>query len=97
MPEAADTSRPGGEPPKAPIERRHLGGTERRRHGQEAENRPPVSRQELSKAPAELIEEPGPRVNWRVFVIASAVIVAFSLWAMLVPTHAAGTMQTMVA
>ncbi|MEV5009262.1 choline BCCT transporter BetT [Streptomyces sp. NPDC055692] len=97
MPEAADTSRPGGEPPKAPIERRHLGGTERRRHGQEAENRPPVSSQELSKAPAELIEEPGPRVNWRVFVIASAIIVAFSLWAMLVPAHAAGTMQTMVA
>ncbi|MFJ4550185.1 choline BCCT transporter BetT [Streptomyces sp. NPDC088817] len=96
MPEAAETSHPGGEAPKAPIERRHLGGTERRRHGQEAENRPPVSSQELSKAPAELIEEPGPRVNWRVFVIASAVIVAFSLWAMLVPAHAAGTMQTMV-
>ncbi|WP_055691805.1 choline BCCT transporter BetT [Streptomyces prasinus] len=97
MPEAADTSRPGVEPPKAPIERRHLGGTERRRHGQEAENRPPVSSQELSKAPAELIEEPGPRVNWRVFVISSAVIVAFSLWAMFAPGHAADTMRAMVA
>ncbi|HEX3157365.1 MAG TPA: choline BCCT transporter BetT, partial [Gemmatimonadaceae bacterium] len=83
--------------PKAPIERRHLGGTERRRPGQEAESRPPVSRQELSKAPAELIEEPGPRVNWRVFVISSAVIVAFSLWAMFAPGHAAGTMRAMVA
>lgn len=97
MPEAVDAPRPASEQPKAPIERRHLGGTERRRPSQEAESRPPVSRQELSKAPAELIEEPGPRVNWRVFVISSAVIVAFSLWAMFAPGHAAGTMRAMVA
>ncbi|CAM5737525.1 hypothetical protein SHIRM173S_06379 [Streptomyces hirsutus] len=58
MPETTDMSRPGGEPPKAPIERRHLGGTERLRPGQEAKSRPPVSRLEPSKAPAELIEEP---------------------------------------
>jgi choline/glycine/proline betaine transport protein len=95
--EAAHTPRPQSERQKTPIERRDLGGTERRHHGQEPEKRPPLSSQELSKAPAELAEEPGPKVNRRVFVIASAVIVAFSLWAMIVPDHAAGTMRTMVA
>jgi choline/glycine/proline betaine transport protein len=97
MPESTDAPRHGGESPKAPIERRQLGGTERRRHGPEAENRSPTSSQELSNAHAELVEEPGPRVNWRVFIIASAVVVAFSLWAMIVPGHAASTMEIVVA
>ncbi|MFD8349011.1 choline BCCT transporter BetT [Streptomyces coelicoflavus] len=97
MPEAAHTPRPESERHKTPLERRGLGGTERRHHGQEPENRPPRSSHELSKAPAALAEEPGPKVNRRVFVIASAVVVAFSLWAMIAPDHAAGTMRTMVA
>ncbi|MFJ4269148.1 choline BCCT transporter BetT [Streptomyces coelicoflavus] len=97
MPEAAHTPRPESERHKTPLERRGLGGTERRHHSQEPENRPPRSGHELSKAPAALAEEPGPKVNRRVFVIASAVVVAFSLWAMIAPDHAAGTMRTMVA
>ncbi|GAA3688665.1 choline BCCT transporter BetT [Arthrobacter ginkgonis] len=97
MTEAEDTRHPGNEPPKAPIQRRQLGGTERRRNGDEEGNRPPVSSRELSKAPAELIEEPGPRTNWRVFIIASAIIVAFSVWAILMPTNAAATMRVVVA
>ncbi|MGO4192554.1 choline BCCT transporter BetT [Arthrobacter sp. YAF17] len=81
----------------APIPRSQLGGTDRKRGGQDSENRPPVSRQELSRGPAELIEEPRPKINWRVFIIASVVIIAFSVWAMVVPTHAQATMKTVVA
>ena len=96
MAEQEDTRRTADGPPKALIPRTQLGGTDRRR-GQEVDNRPPVSSHELSKAPAALIEEAGPRVNWRVFIVASAIIVAFSVWAMLTPTGASATMKTVVA
>src|SRR5699024_2337151 len=56
----------------------------------------PISSAELSKGPTELAENRGARVNWRVFIIASCVIVAFSLWAMLAPTNAANTMGDLV-
>jgi choline/glycine/proline betaine transport protein len=45
-------------------------------------------------APAALSEDRGPRVNWRVFISASVIIIAFSLWAMLMPTNAENTMTT---
>lgn len=48
-------------------------------------------------APAELTEDSGPRVNWRVFIIAASVIIAFSIWAMLAPINAKGTMKTVVS
>ncbi|MET3163334.1 UNVERIFIED_ORG: choline/glycine/proline betaine transport protein [Arthrobacter sp. UYEF10] len=83
--------------PKKLIPRTQLGGTDRRHNGPDFQNRPPVSSQELSEAPAELIQDRGPRVNWRVFIIASAIIIAFSVWAVLTPTGAAGTMKTVVA
>ncbi|MFP5312913.1 MAG: choline BCCT transporter BetT [Actinomycetes bacterium] len=86
------------ESPKAPIHRSRFGGTERtRRPDPDAGNHPPVSRDELSKAPAELIEERGPRVNWRVLVVSSAIIAAFSIWAILMPAAAAASMKTVVA
>ncbi|MCG2622939.1 choline BCCT transporter BetT [Arthrobacter sp. I2-34] len=96
MPDAEDKRRTEDEPTKALVERRQLGGTERRRPGFDEENRPPVSSQELIRGPAELTEEPGPRINWRVFIIASAITAVFSVWAMLTPTHAAGIMHTVV-
>ena len=48
-------------------------------------------------APAALTEDPGPKVNWRVFIIAASVIIAFSIWAMLEPDSAKGTMKTAVS
>ncbi|WP_370526079.1 choline BCCT transporter BetT [Pseudarthrobacter sp. NBSH8] len=48
-------------------------------------------------APPELTEEPAPKVNWRVFIIASVIIIAFSIWAMLVPAGAQSTMKTVVS
>ncbi|MEO8282307.1 MAG: choline BCCT transporter BetT [Pseudarthrobacter sp.] len=97
MAEQEDTRRPADGPPKALVPRSQLGGTDRRGSGQEFENRPPVSSQELSRGPAELIEQPQPKVNWRVFVIASVIIIAFSVWAMLVPANAQSTMKAVVA
>ena len=35
-------------------------------------------------------------MNWRVFIPASAAVLAFSLWAMLAPDNASSTMQGMV-
>jgi choline/glycine/proline betaine transport protein len=95
--EEGNSRRPGDQPPQALIPRSQLGGTDRRRGGPEIENRPPVSRQELSRGPAELVEERQPKVNWRVFIIASVIIIAFSVWAMLVPASAQSTMKTVVA
>jgi choline/glycine/proline betaine transport protein len=97
MAEQQDTRNPADGPPKKLVPRSQLGGTDRKLTGPEFENRPPVSSQELSRGPAELIEEPQPKVNWRVFVIASVIIVAFSVWAMLVPATAQSTMKTVVA
>jgi choline/glycine/proline betaine transport protein len=97
MAEAEDSQRPGNGRQGPPIPRTQLGGTDRPTYRQDFENRPPVSSRELSQAPAELIEAPGPKVNWRVFVISSAVIVAFSVWAMMMPAGAASTMKTVVA
>ncbi|WP_113718987.1 choline BCCT transporter BetT [Arthrobacter dokdonensis] len=45
-------------------------------------------------APAALSKDRGPSVNWRVFISASVIIIAFSLWAMLMPTNAENTMTT---
>lgn len=95
MIEAADIHGPEAEPQTATIERSRLGGTARRRSG-DSEGRPPVSSTELSRGPADFAESHGPRVRWRVLVIASAVILAFSLWAILTPAEAAGTMHTAV-
>jgi len=76
----------------AALDRERFGVPERRRPREEREDRPPISSAELSKGPTELAEDRGVRVDWRVFSIAAAVIVAFSLWAMPAPTNAARVM-----
>src|SRR5690606_11621969 len=56
----------------------------------------PVSRSDLSKGPHELMEHREARINWRVLVTASVVIVAFSVWVMLRPDHARVAMKHLV-
>lgn len=85
----------GGQRP--PIERRQFGGTERRRPSWDHDNPTPISRSDLGKGPAELVEHRGPQVKWRVFIISSVVILAFSVWAMMMPDNARSTMQTWVS
>lgn len=56
----------------------------------------PVARSDLSKGPQELLVDRTARVNWRVLLISSVVILAFSTWAILVPGDARTTMKTVV-
>src|SRR5690606_19961357 len=84
-----------GKPPPPPLERRRFGGSERP-HARAEEDDTPVSRSDLSKGPEELLEHRASRTNWRVLVIASVVILAFSVWASLVPDEARTTMKATV-
>ena len=84
-----------GKPPPPPLERRRFGGSERP-HARAEEDDTPVSRSDLSKGPEELLEHRASRTNWRVLVIASVVILAFSVWASLVPDEARTTMRATV-
>lgn len=89
-----DPAVPREDDPGPTLDRGRFGATERRRP--DVSRRAPITSAELSKGPTELAEHRGARVNWRVFTVASAVIVAFSLWAMLAPDSAAVTMRSAV-
>lgn len=88
---------PNDEKMKRPIvERERFGGTDRPSRDIDPEKRPPISSTEMSRGPAELTDERGSRVNWKVFIISSAVILGFSIWAMLMPDFAQTTMKSIV-
>ena len=80
------------------VERERFGGTQRRapRRPDADSGRPPISSEEMRRGRADLAEHAGPRVNWRVFLTASLIIVAFSLWAILMPGTAQSTMKAAV-
>ena len=86
-------SRGGKTPP--PLERTRFGGTERP-HGRAGDDDTPVSRSDLSKGPEELLEHRTSRTNWRVLVVSSVVILAFSIWTSLVPDQARTGMKATV-
>ena len=71
-----------------PLERSRFGGTQRRHERPADDDDAPVSRSDLSKGPEEIIEHHEAYINWSVLLISSAVILAFSIWAMLIPEHA---------
>ena len=73
-----------------------FGISKKPRNPEAEEFRAPITSTELSKGPGGLFEHPGPKVNWRVFVVAAAVILGFSLWAMLAPDAAASAMRSFV-
>ncbi|GGK15384.1 choline BCCT transporter BetT [Luteimonas terricola] len=93
----SDAQRPGaqGANPPPPLERSRFGGTGRR-HERASDDDAPVSRSDLSKGPQELLEHRTARINWSVLSISSVVIVAFSIWAILVPAEARATMKAAV-
>ncbi|MGO4689173.1 choline BCCT transporter BetT [Glaciibacter sp. 2TAF33] len=78
-----------------PLERTRFGGTERRRD-RPVESEAPVSRNDLSKGPTELLENRKARINWGVLGISSAVVLAFSIWAMATPDGARATLHATV-
>ncbi|WP_051059804.1 choline BCCT transporter BetT [Paeniglutamicibacter gangotriensis] len=79
------------------VERSRFGVSERRKDPMIEGNRAPITSTELSKGPAELTKHLEPRVNWRVFITAAAIILAFSAWAIINPDNAAAMMQTAVS
>ncbi|MGK0567147.1 choline BCCT transporter BetT [Bordetella bronchiseptica] len=80
---------------RRPIERSRFGGSQRRPERQDGDDAP-VSRSDLSKGPEEVLERRTASINWRVLLVSSAVIVAFSVWAILVPGDARMRMKTAV-
>ncbi len=98
--EVAKPASPAPETPTTklhpPIERSRFGGSERRHERPEDDDDAPVSRSDLSKGPKELLEDATARINWRVLINSSVVILAFSIWAMLMPNEARTTMKTYV-
>lgn len=81
--------------PPAPIERSKFGGTPRRPE-RAFDDDAPVSRSDLSKGPQDVLEAPTARINWRVLLTSSIVIIAFSLWAILGPDDARASMKIAV-
>ncbi|WP_081724290.1 choline BCCT transporter BetT [Advenella kashmirensis] len=74
-----------------PLERTRFGGTNRR-HDREDDDTP-VSRNDLSKGPQEVVDAPTAHINLSVLVVSSIIILAFSIWAILNPDHARITMK----
>ncbi|MCG7426090.1 choline BCCT transporter BetT [Helcobacillus massiliensis] len=83
------------------IERESYGGTRRSpereaRLARRDAERPPRDQEELQhRGPTDLAES-GPRLNRLVFGVSSAVILAFSLWAIFLPDNAQNTMAAIV-
>src|SRR5690606_14196644 len=78
-------------PPR--IDRSRFGGTGRQPAHADDDDDAPVSRSDLSKGPQELVEYRTVRISWRVLLISSLVILAFSIWAIMVPDNARITMK----
>lgn len=85
---------PSGKAPP-PLERSQFGGSARRAR-RSTDDDPPVSRSDLSKGPQELLEHRASRTNWRVLLVSSLVILAFSIWAIFRPADARVTMKATV-
>lgn len=85
--EPSESSRP-------PFERRQFGGTERQ--SKPFDEDVPISRSDLKKGAQELSENSVAHINWSVLIVSSVVIVAFSIWAILMPINASTTMKIVV-
>jgi choline/glycine/proline betaine transport protein len=99
--EPSEAAQPGMQAPGAqaakshpPLERSRFGGTQRRHEHPDDDT--PVSRSDLSKGPEELLEHRTAWINWRVLLVSSVVILAFSIWVILVPADARTTMKATV-
>ena len=82
-------------PPLAPLERTRFGGTQRRPERADDDDAP-FSRSDLNKGSRDLLGDGMDRINWSVLVISSVVILAFSVWAMVMPDSARTTMKLAV-
>lgn len=98
MAASEDNSLPDNERSRPTVNREKLGGSLRNREERWDEpNRPPKSSAEMLKGGSEVADQEGIKVNWQVLIISSAIIVAFSLWAIFAPDNASTTMQGIVS
>ncbi|MFR4189183.1 MAG: choline BCCT transporter BetT [Corynebacterium variabile] len=83
-----------------PVDRTALGGTPRStREQRQRDNRPPASPEELSRGAGAFTDNAGHtdhKVNWVVLTVSAAVILAFSLWAIIAPDNADSVMASVV-
>lgn len=83
-----------------PVDRTALGGTPRStREQRQRDNRPPASPEELSRGAGAFTDNAGHtdhKVNWIVLTVSAAVILAFSLWAIIAPDNADSVMASVV-
>ena len=91
--ERPEGAKPQPTPPYPPLDRGRFGGTGRRPEPR-AEADAPVSRDDLSKGSEDLVQQPS--VTWSVVLISSAVILAFSICAILLPDEARRVMKAAV-
>lgn len=97
---APDQNHNSEERPQPRVDREKLGGSQRtptRERAEREANRLPKSSAEMAQARTAVTGDNGVKVNWQVLIISSAIIIAFSLWAIFTPDHASGVMQTLVA
>ncbi|CAM3829705.1 choline BCCT transporter BetT [Rheinheimera salexigens] len=80
--------------PHPPLERSRFGGSQHKQHRQDDDA--PVSRSDLSKAAEELLEHSTVYINWTILLLSSLVIIAFSVWVMVMPQTAQITMKSIV-
>jgi choline/glycine/proline betaine transport protein len=55
-----------------------------------------MTKKDPDTAPAEVIQDRGPKINWRVLIIAAAITLGFSIWAIMLPGNAEDTMKAVV-
>lgn len=79
---------------QAPFERSQFGGSQRQPKSLHDER--PISRSDLKKGAQELSKNAVAHINWSVLILSSLVIVAFSIWAIIMPEGAHTTMQIVV-
>src|SRR5690606_6445120 len=99
---AGPVAEPGSTPAAGPtgpsrlsVDRSRFGGTQRLPEPDREEDAP-ASRADLSKGAGELAGDRRTRINWQVLMISSAVILAFSVWAIFLPDEARVRMRQTV-
>lgn len=98
MAESPDDGVANNERSRPTVDREKFGGSQRTvRDDQREDRRPPKTSAEMLKAGPDIAEQGGTKVNWPVVIISSAVILAFSIWAIVAPDNASSTMQQVVS
>lgn len=77
------------------LERSRFGGTERRTERPD-DGDAPFSRSDLRKGAQELVGDGRARISWSVLGVSSGVILAFSVWAIVLPDGARASMKGVV-